>query len=314
MAVAFAVVREDPALEAELVRRTGARAALVVASGGCTALELLRRFPTLDVTAFDRNPAQLAHLRAKARAAAAGALGLLNVEDARADGLSQRGVFEKIFRLLRAFLVEFVAPAPAFEQFFSRRSTVDRAALLAEWTASKYWPIAFAHAFDGAVLEAMFGKDATQHAAPGSYPGYFRRAFEAALGRPGAGRNPFLQHVLLGRYRAADAPGWMRAPPAKAPRLIHGSLLDVPALGRFEVISLSNVFDWSGDALVERWARRLANETRPGTVVLIRQLNNRRPLRRFFAPAFRFDAALGRELLAADRSFFYERILVAVRS
>ena len=37
----FAVVREDSALEAELVRRAGARRVLVVASGGCTALNLL---------------------------------------------------------------------------------------------------------------------------------------------------------------------------------------------------------------------------------------------------------------------------------
>ena len=102
------------------------------------------------------------------------------------------------------------------------------------------------------------------------------------------------------------------APRAGAPRGTKRE--NVPSRQRFGGISLSNVFDWSQDALVERWARRLAKETRPGAVVLIRQLNNRRPLQRFFEPAFRFDAALRRRLLADDRSFFYERILVAVRS
>jgi S-adenosylmethionine:diacylglycerol 3-amino-3-carboxypropyl transferase len=55
----FAVVREDAALEVELVRRSSAREVLIVASGGCTALTLRHLFPTLEVTAFDLNPADL---------------------------------------------------------------------------------------------------------------------------------------------------------------------------------------------------------------------------------------------------------------
>ena len=48
----FAVVREDPDLEAELVQHSGARAVLLVASGGCTALTLLHRFPNGSRTIF----------------------------------------------------------------------------------------------------------------------------------------------------------------------------------------------------------------------------------------------------------------------
>ena len=47
----FAVVREDAALEAELVRRTSARQVLVVASGGCTALTL-RHTPVVSLTSI----------------------------------------------------------------------------------------------------------------------------------------------------------------------------------------------------------------------------------------------------------------------
>lgn len=309
----FAVVREDAAIEAELLRRTAARELLVVASGGCTALGLLAEFPNVEITAFDINPRQLEHVLDKHRAALRGELGRLNVDDGRDDGLSQCGEFERLFRTLRRFLLEFVLPLDQLEQWFSPECEFDRAALVNAWMQSKYWPLAFSLAFDAKLLDAMFGPDATQHAAPDSYAPYFQRAFERALAGPDAARNPFLQHVLLGRYLGADAPAWMRSPSQRMPTLVHGSLLEVPELDRFELISLSNIFDWSSDALVESWARRLIEQTKPGTHVLVRQLNNQRDLRRFFAPAFRFDDALAEQLLLADRSFFYERLQIAVR-
>ncbi|MFV8754311.1 DUF3419 family protein [Nannocystaceae bacterium ST9] len=313
----FAVVREDPRVERELVLRTAARELLVVASGGCTALALLAEFPELEVAAFDLNPRQLEHVIAKHEAATRGELGRLNVDDAREDGLGQCGEFERLFRVLRRILLEFVAPLEQLERFFRPEpaaSEPDRAALVAEWSRSRYWPLAFELGFDPALLDAMFGPDATQHAAPGSYAPYFRRAFEALLADPQAHRNPFLQHVLLGRYLRADAPAWLLAPSPRPPTLIEGSLLEVPDLARFAVISLSNIFDWSADALVDRWAQRLIAETRPGTHVLVRQLNNRRDLRRFFAPGFRLDDALGEALRVGERSGFYERVQVLVRT
>ena len=70
MALKFAVVREDPLVEAAVVRRVGARRALVVASGGCTAFALSDTFPELEVVLYDFNPDQLAHVDARARAIA----------------------------------------------------------------------------------------------------------------------------------------------------------------------------------------------------------------------------------------------------
>lgn len=282
LSLKFAVVREDAELEATLVERAGARQALLVASGGCTAFSLLHRFPGLEVTAFDRNPAQIAHVRAKHAAAVQG-------DRARLEALSDGGAFEKLFRLLRTFLTEFTGDPPDLR--------------------SPYWPIAFALAFDARLLEAIFGPDATQHAAPGSYPGYFQRRFEAALARPDAARNPFLRHILEGRARDE---AWMGDRSVRLPALIAGTLADVPDLARFDLVSLSNVFDWSADAVVADWAARL-QVCRPGTHVLIRQLNNQRAIAPFFGAGWRFDDALGERLCAGDRSFFYERVLVGVR-
>ncbi|XXF78010.1 DUF3419 family protein [Myxococcaceae bacterium GXIMD 01537] len=307
----FSVVREDAALEVELVRRTSAREVLVVASGGCTALTLRHLFPSLGVTAFDLNPAQLAHVRAKADAVTRGDLAALNVGDANPGALNQGGHFEGLFRVLRHFLLEFVLTGPELDTFFNgATSAAERHALVERWTASSYWPAAFAVTFTDGFLHAMFGPAATQHAEPGSYPGYFQRVFERGLRREGAASNPFLQHVLLGCYRRDSAPEYTRAGGPLEVHLVEGSLMDVPALGRFDVISLSNIFDWSDDALVERWAGLLAREAKPGCAVLLRQLNNRRDLRRFFAPAFSFDDALSVDFLARDRSLFYERFEV----
>ena len=308
----FAVVREDPELEASLVRQRDVRRALVVASGGCTTLELLSAFPSLEVTAFDLNARQLEHVLAKADAAAAGERARLNVDDAREDGLNQCGEFEALFRLLRGMLVAFVAREGEIERVFGgapdeRRAIVDR------WAAHRYWPALFASSFADGLLNAMFGAAATQHAAPGSYAGYFQRLFERGLRRDDAARNRFLQHVLLGAYRAADAPLYVTAPSPRRPELVEGGLDRVPDLDRFDLYSLSNVFDWSDDALVADWAERLKRAARPGATVLLRQLNNERDLRPWLEPAFRFDGALGAALQARDRSLFYNRVEVATR-
>ena len=310
----FAVVREDPDAEADLCTRLVAGAVLVVASGGCTALTLSHRFPATKVTAFDLNPVQLAHVRDKRDAVARGDLVALNVGDDAASGLNQRGEFEGLFRTLRAVIAEFVAPPAELASFFSSTTAEgDRRAMIERWRASRYWPVAFSLAFDDALLHAMFGPAATQHAEAGSYPGYFQRVFERGLTREGAATNPFLRHVLVGSYDPSHAPAYVHAGRALELELCEGALPDVPDLFRFDLFSLSNVFDWSDDALVDRWAQALRTHARPGSAVLLRQLNNQRDLRRFFGGEFVFDDALGAALTTRDRSLFYERIEVAFR-
>lgn len=310
----FAVVREDPRLEARLIQRSNAKQVLLVASGGCTALTLEALHPKLEITAFDLNPHQLAHLAAKRAAARRGDHRALNVGHDDPRALNQRGAFEGLFRILRGALTELVTSAEELEAFFGAPTPI-RLDLLDRWRSSPYWPAVFATAFNEPLLHAMFGPAATQHAAPGSYPSYFQRVFERGLARDDAAHNPFLQHLLLGAYRPADAPEYTRRPLPEASRIeaVLGTLLDVPDLGRFQLFSLSNVFDWSSDAEIVAWTARLQREARPGSAVLIRQLNNQRELARHLAPAFEVDHALGAELLAEDRSLFYERVVVALR-
>ena len=70
--------------------------------------------------------------------------------------------------------------------------------------------------------------------------------------------------------------------------MLEGSLPD--DLERFQLFSLSNVLDWSDDALAADWGQRIGRAARPGSAVLLRQLNNSRPVERFF-PQLEFDAS-----------------------
>ena len=99
----YAVIREDARLEGDLINRIRAKRVLTVASGGCVALSLASRFPNVEVSAFDTNARQLAHMLQKAEAARRRDMKALNVEHAASTELNQAGEFEKVFRLVRAF-------------------------------------------------------------------------------------------------------------------------------------------------------------------------------------------------------------------
>lgn len=312
--VKFAIVREDPRTELALVARYGAKRVLCAASGGCTALEIVCQHPDVEVVAYDFNPAQLAHVQAKAEAIARGDRAALNVGAPDAEGINDRGDFERVFRIWREAFHQLVAPPADVARFFAPETlAAEREALRRAWTGSPYWPALFGMAFHHPLLDVMFGPAATQHAEPGSYPRYFRAVFERGLARVDAASNPFLQHIFLGFFVEADAHPHLTSARALSVHLVPGGIPEIEDLSRYDLIHLSNIFDWSDDALVREWAQAIVGQARPGCVVTWRQLNNGRDLRAFFEPAFAFDAALGQALWEADRSLFYNRIDVGVR-
>lgn len=311
MALKFAVVREDPGLESALIARTGATDILVVASGGCTALSLIAERPRLRVTAFDLARPQLDHLTHKLEALVAGRLERLGLGSTDRDGLHQLGDFEALFRLLRSSVADLARVEPD-ALVDPDRAPEQREQLLHRAITSPYWGALFATLFADPLLHAMFGPAATQHAVPGSYPGYFQRLFERGLAARDAPANYFLRHIFAQDYRPGAAPLFLERPPTDAAvELVHGDLLAVPDLERFGVLSLSNIFDWSSDARVAGWADHLRHHTRPGARILIRQLNNDRDFSTAFAaPDFAIEHIDG----ARDRSLFYVRVVVVTRT
>ena len=316
--VQFAVVREDPIVEAELVRLTKASNVLLIASGGCTALTLQALFPDLHITLVDFNPAQLERVREKMKALRDVDAGTrcrrFNIETNDPRGLNQSGNFESLFRGLREFIFDLVADEAEIRALFEDK---DRLARVSEILfSSKYWSVAFDLYFSDSLLNAMFGPDATQHAEAGSYPRYFQTLFEKGLTSAGAFDNYFLHHVFLGYYlqRSASLPYYLSAPPADYRfQMVEGTLDAVPDLQRFDLISVSNIMDWMPLVEITTLIGYLQNEMRAGASVLYRQLNNYTDLSTYFGDAFEFDAALGIQFQESERSLFYSSVHVGKR-
>ena len=317
--VQFAVVREDPMIEAELIRLTKANNVLLIASGGCTALTLQALFPDLHITLVDFNPAQLERVREKMTALrdadAAARNHRFNIGTSDPSGLNQNGNFESLFRGLREFIFDLVADEADIRALFNEK---DRFAEVSKILfSSKYWPVAFDLYFSDSLLNAMFGPDATQHAESGSYPRYFQQLFEKGLTDAAAFDNYFLHHVLLGYYlqRPESLPYYLSAPPADYRfQMVEGTLDQVPELQRFDLISLSNIMDWMPLTGIAALIGYLQNEMKPGASVLYRQLNNYTDLSTYFGDSFEFNTALGTRFQEIERSLFYTSVHVGKKS
>ena len=316
--VQFAVVREDPLIEIEVLERHHCQTPLLVASGGCTAMSLRAHLPSLAITLLDPNMAQLELVQRKIEAIAmldrGERLALFNVENRDPAGLSECGNFESLFRQFRNFLFEFVLSSDDMLRLFCEPGALAHAP--ETLFKHKYWPVAFELFFSDAMLLAMFGPNAVQHAEAGSYPSYFRGVLERGLQRQDAFDNPFLHHVFLGHY--LDRPGCLPhflVEPAERYlfELHHGHIDEKVDLGDFDFVGLSNIMDWMAPEAIDALLEKVLAETNPGTVVMWRQLNNNRDLAVQLRGEFAFDDAWNQALLNRDRSLFYSGLHVGVR-
>ncbi|HIO78325.1 TPA: DUF3419 family protein, partial [Candidatus Poribacteria bacterium] len=311
--VQFAVVREDPKIEAELVCLHQVSEVLLIASGGCTALTLQALFPDLRLTLLDLNPAQLELIKKKRQALTDTNIcpHAFNIGTSDSRGLNQCGNFESLFRGLREFIFDLVADEEQVRALFEERGGLKRATELL--FSNRYWPVAFDLFFSDSLLNTMFGPNATQHAKPGSYPKYFQKLFEKGLMSDQAFDNYFLHHVFLGYYldRPTSLPHYLTvSPPDYHFQMVEGTLDQVSDLGCFDLISLSNIMDWMSPADITTLLVKLQNQMKSGAIVLYRQLNNPIDLETEFGDSFQFDPALGNRLLEAERSLFYSSIHV----
>lgn len=314
--IQFAVVREDPEVEAALLPAIAPDAGiLLIGSGGCTALTLAQRAPRAAVTLLEPNDNQIRLIQDKTRAVfelsgdARNSAFSIGAENRKA--FTSCGNFESLFRSLRNFIHEFVADLSEWESFFAGEAAPD---FLQTVFQSKYWKVAFDLFFSDSVLVAMFTESAIQHAAKNSYPGYFRNVLEIGLRREDASKNYFLHHILLGFYLDRDSclPSYLTAAATQPEFTFHKVFAqDAPTYSNFALMSFSNIFDWMPDEAVAHVAGRLRQEAKPQSIVIFRQLNNFKDYRPLFGSSFVFDEQLAAELAAKDRSLFYSKLCIA---
>ena len=309
--IQFAVVREDPLVEAAIIEKFKIKKLLLVCSGGCSVLSLKALFPDLNICAFDFNQAQIDLTQAKLNHLKQTKTfnQVFNIEDPTATGLNQCGNFESLFRGFRDFIFDFILDKESMRLIFSEEEIKSSNTLLFE---HRYWPVAFSLFFSDPLLQTMFGEAAIQHAPRGSYPRYFQQVFEKGLKTKGAHKNYFLHHVLLGHYinQPECLPYYLTHPNNLNVNLdfIHGPIQAVEDLKSFDLIQLSNIMDWMSEDENKVIADYITKNTSSGAILLIRQLNNEQSVLSYF-PDFELDQPLSESLYSIDRSLFYSSIL-----
>jgi S-adenosylmethionine-diacylglycerol 3-amino-3-carboxypropyl transferase len=315
--VQFAVVREDPLTELAVIEHHKSQKALLIGSGGCSALSLLCIKPTLEITIFDTNPAQIALLKEKVKALTLDERGAsfkaqFGIGSDSLTGLNTKGNFESLFRGLRHFIFDLVATKEEMLELFGKQ---DHSEIFERITSNKFWPVAFDLFLSDSILRAMFTDAAVQHVEKGSYPQYFRKALEKGLKSKDAPDNYFLHHIFLGHYLecAKKLPVYLSSDNRNFPiKCVLGDLHSVENISDHDFISLSNIFDWMTPGQVEETAKFLTLKCKKGTSLLWRQLGHDRDMSMFF-PEWTFDRKMAEGLLATDRSLFYSRYYVATR-
>ena len=305
--IQFAVVREDPQIEMDIVMNFDLDRATLIGSGGCTAFCLKALNPKIEITLIEPNAAQIELINVKVEA-------LKNlrhlpqqfgIENAYSKNLIECGNFEALFRQFRLFVQEFIVDEKEIEKSFC----TDLPEIWEEVFAHPYWQVAFDLFFSDSILVTMFGEAAIQHAPKNSYPAYFRRRLETGLRRADFQRNYFLHHIFLGRYlpKTNSLPFYLCHSIENLEfEFFNDFAQNFDGFTGIQLTHFSNIFDWCDESVVRQIAARAAESLEKGSVVTFRQLNNQKDYRPFFGNDFRWlDTA---EIVDRDRSLFYEKI------
>lgn len=317
--IQFAVVREDPVLEKRIIEERNIHKVLMVASGGCTALSLKCMFPEVDFTLFDLNQRQIDLAKHKIKTLEeqddATFKKIFNVGADSRSSLNGCGQFESLFRCFRNFLNEFVVPADDMKKLFGEKDEKAVDAIKTSLFTNRYWPVAFELFFSDSLLVTMFGPDAIQHAVPGSYPRYFQKQLEKGFKDPYFQTNYFLHHIFLGYYldQSDCWPHYFRQRKKGISfDFIKANLMEIPHMDSFQLVDLSNVFDWMAEKDVHEHLIYLRNRLKPGSIILFRQLNNEKEYVSKIEGLVSHDQ-WARELMAEDKSLFYNKFNIIER-
>lgn len=301
----FAVVREDPEIECELIRgNPKIKKILMIGSGGCTAFTVRHLNPNIEQTLVEPNLAQINLIKIKEKLLTENKIEELKI-------LNQTGNFESLFRSFRLFIEEFIVDHNILKKNIMSKQQEG----LKKIFSHPYWPVAFDLFFSDKVLNVMFGPDSTQHAPKNSYPGYFKNVFEKGLVRSDLSENYFIHHVFLGEYLPTALPTHFGPPPANCKEFeIKNCLLhEVDDFSLYDFMTFSNIFDWCSEDYIQLIAKRLKTEARENAMIVFRQLNHQKDFTTIFSPHFKFHSDEENRLLGLDRSLFYSKLNIATK-
>jgi S-adenosylmethionine-diacylglycerol 3-amino-3-carboxypropyl transferase len=341
--VAFAQVREDPLLDAAVLRELSPQARIVmIASGGCTLAFLAARCRPGRIDVVDPNPAQLALARLKvhllqhedspARQALLGhaplpaeeregrlraalqTLGLpaeaIGPPHVWAEvGPDHAGRYERVFSELRKHLRPHAAE---MEALLALRDPAEQARRVTPAAAlGQALDDAFRRAMDLPILIHLFGEGATRNRVE-PFACHFARRTRHVLATLPAADNPYLWQVLAGRCPPGAGVPWLgERAPERLPEITWKNTFMTQALRQapaaYDFVHLSNILDWLSPEEAEATLRLAHAALRPGGRVLVRQLNSTLDIPTL-AGGFTWQTREAQALHARDRSFFYRAL------
>jgi len=311
--VLFAVNREDHYVEYDVINRLDPNRMLMIGSGGCIALSIKTTYPDLDLNVIDVNPHQLTHINKKSKAVQCSDLKELNVHTKDDSCLNQAGKFETMFQELRDSFIELVSNKKEVLSFFdSDMSDISRSIILEKWTNHNNISTPFQNVFNDKNINKVFSDEATKHGSPGSYISYMKNKILTGLNKKDSHLNPFLQHIFLGYYQSDNAFPYMKSKNKLDIPMTEGSILNLDNIYSYDVVSLSNIFDWSSDTIVKTHARYLS-QMKKGSAIIIRQINNHKNWIEIFNDYFTEDKNFDSYWQEHDRSMFYDHIRLFIR-
>ena len=311
--VLFAVNREDHYVEYDVINRLEPNRMLMIGSGGCIALSIKTTYPDLDLNVIDVNPHQLTHINKKSKAVQCSDLKELNIHTRDDSCLNQAGKFETMFQELRDSFIELVSNKKEVLSFFdSDMSDINRSIILEKWTNHNNISTPFQNVFNDKNINKVFSDEATKHGSPGSYISYMKNKILTGLNKKDSHLNPFLQHIFLGYYQSDNAFPYMKSKNKLDIPMTEGSILNLDNIYSYDVVSLSNIFDWSSDTIVKTHARYLS-QMKKGSAIIIRQINNHKNWIEIFNDYFTEDKNFDSYWQEHDRSMFYDHIRLFIR-
>ena len=309
----FAVNREDHYVEYDVINRLDPNRMLIIGSGGCIALSIKTTYPDLDLNVIDVNPHQLTHINKKSKAVQCSDLKELNVHTKDDSCLNQAGKFETMFQKLRDSFIELVSNKKEVLSFFDLdMSDISRSIILEKWTNHNNISTPFQNVFNDKNINKVFSDEATKHGSPGSYISYMKNKILTGLNKKDSHLNPFLQHIFLGYYQSDNAFPYMKSKNKLDIPMTEGSILNLDNIYSYDVVSLSNIFDWSSDTVVKTHARYLS-QMKKGSAIIIRQINNHKNWIEIFNDYFTEDKNFDSYWQEHDRSMFYDHIRLFIR-
>ena len=311
--VLFSVAREDHKIEASLIEKNNYKNLLTVCSGGCVPLSLKSLFPDVNIVAYDINPNQIYHCKKKISAVLNKDFAHLNVGNKNNQGLNQSGKFEEMFQGLRRSFLENITDVKVIKAFFNDAMLLEERMRIASlWINHKNINIPFYETFSDDMIENVFGNHATKQGVSGSYVQYFQNKIMMALLKEKSHTNPFLQHIFLGYYKSENVFPYMTLNQRPIIDFFDGNICDVPNIQTFDMVSLSNLFDWSDESFIIQCVRKLS-KMQSGSSVLLRQLNNHKDWSSFFSEKFIEDKSFDLYWQKKDRSLFYDHFRLFVK-